>query len=309
MSEIILSSGKPRVVFFGSGPVATKSLRLLRQHCIIEAIITKPATANEMSSACPDTLTHSVNNKSELDELINTKPFQSDLAILIDFGIIVSQHVIDSFKNGIINSHFSLLPQWRGADPITFSILSGQTKTGVSLMLLDEGMDTGKILVQKSLPIEPTDTGPYLTNKLINLSDTLRQQTIPGYLLGNIKSRSQPHPDRATYSRKLTKEDGILDFNKPAIQLEREIRAFIEWPKSRTVIACKDVIITQAYTVPIIGASQEPGDVTIVPETKSLGIATANGTLWIEALKPAGKKEMTAAAFLAGHGQNLTPTP
>jgi methionyl-tRNA formyltransferase len=301
MSKTTPNSGKHHVVFFGSGPVAAESLRLLQQHCSIEAIVTKPATVHEMSGACPDAPIHSVNNKSELDELMSTMPFQSGLAILIDFGIIVSRQVIDSFKNGIINSHFSLLPEWRGADPITFSILSGQTKTGVSLMLLDEGMDTGKILVQKSLPIEPTDTGPYLTNKLIDLSDKLLQQTIPSYLLGTVKPRSQPHPDRATYSRKLTKEDGVLDFTKPATQLEREVRAFIAWPKSRTTIAGKDVIITQAYAVPSTGVHQKPGDITVVKETGLVAIATSSGSVWIEKLKPAGKKEMTAREFIIGY--------
>ena len=141
---------KDSIVFFGSGPVAAKSLSLLAENFEIESIITKPATVGEMTAALARTVpVFAVSNKAELDKLISETSFKSQLAILIDFGIIVSRHVIDAFSHGIINSHFSVLPEWRGADPISFAILSGQAKTGVSLMLLDEGMDTGKILVTK----------------------------------------------------------------------------------------------------------------------------------------------------------------
>jgi methionyl-tRNA formyltransferase len=156
------------VVFFGSGPVASKSLELLAKNFAVEAIITKPATAQEMAATLIESVSvYAVSNKSELDELITKQSFNSRLAILIDFGIIVSRTVIDAFPLGIVNSHFSVLPEWRGADPISFAILSGQKTTGVSLMLLDEGMDTGKILVTKSLPINSDDTTPTLTDKLI----------------------------------------------------------------------------------------------------------------------------------------------
>src|SRR5688572_20047531 len=125
-----------KIVFFGSGPVAAESLRLLGQSFEIEAIVTKPSTTREMGAAAGSARLLTVENRHELDVLISEHPFESEVGVLIDFGIIVSQKVIDYFPKGIINSHFSLLPEWRGADPITFSILSGQKKTGVSLMLL-----------------------------------------------------------------------------------------------------------------------------------------------------------------------------
>lgn len=297
-----MSRTKPSVVFFGSGPVAAESLRLLQKHCEIEAIITKPATVRDMATVAQNTCVHSVNTKAELDDLITSQVFQSRLGVLIDFGIIVSQKVINYFEKGIINSHFSLLPEWRGADPISFSILSGQEKTGVSLMMIDVGMDTGKILTQKSLAIEKDDTTPQLTQKLIALSDQLLKEHIPRYLSGEIVPRSQPHPDRATYSRKLTKEDGVLDFTKPAEILEREIRAFADWPKSRTEIAGKDVVILKASVDP--SRSGTPGEIFKTSD-KQIGIATGSGALIIESLKPAGKKEMPASAFLAGYGNLL----
>lgn len=144
------------VVFFGSGPVAARSLQLLSERFTIEAVVTKPRpvhhrgnfpvidTAEELKLPM-----HVVSNRSELSNLISTRPFTSQLGILIDFGILVGVDTIDYFPYGIVNSHFSVLPEWRGADPITFALLSGQPTTGVSLMMIDEGMDTGKILATK----------------------------------------------------------------------------------------------------------------------------------------------------------------
>jgi methionyl-tRNA formyltransferase len=284
------------IVFFGSGPVAAKSLRLLGESFEIEVVITKPSTAEEMQAAAPDTPILLVENKNELNDLLASSSFTSRLSILIDFGIIVSQDVIDYFPLGIINSHFSLLPEWRGADPISFAILSGQPKTGVSLMLIDAGMDTGKLLAQKSLQIKPEETTPELTDRLIGLSYTMLRTHLPAYVSGKLRPRSQPHPDRATYSRKLTKEDGIIDWEKPAEQLEREIRAFVEWPKSRSEVAGKEVVITKARVVPEPGA---PGNTEV--RNKELLVFCAEGALLIEKLKPAGKKEMNAQAFINGY--------
>lgn len=290
------------VVFFGSGPVAAESLRLLQAHTPVEAVVTKPTTAHEMAAVSSGVPQFHVSNRRELDELIAEKQFKSKVGILIDFGIIVSQAVIDSFYLGVINSHFSILPEWRGADPITFAILSGQSLTGVSLMLLVEKMDEGPIISYGEQPVEDTETTPSLTHKLILLSDALLENTLPKYLSGEsrggvsqefIEEQSGKH---VSYSRKLTKEDGLLDWHKPAITLEREVRAFVEWPKSRTILAGKDVVITSSK---VAVRSGEPG--TVLVESKDLFICCAENALQILSLKPAGKKEMTAEAFLAGH--------
>lgn len=297
---------KESVVFFGSGPVAAESLRLLAENFNIEVVVTKPKPTHHRGNFPVLDLVKQLNlpvktvtNKNELDELISSKPFDSKLGVIIDFGIIVSRKVIDYFPLGIVNSHFSLLPEWRGADPITFSILSGQPKTGVSLMLIDEGLDTGKLLTYKTLPIEPMDTTQSLTDRLIKLSDKLLQDYLPKYVIGSIKPKNQPHPDRATYSRKLTKEDGIIDWNKSAQQIEREIRAYIEWPKSRTKIADKEIIITKAHALPTNIPNNPIGKFEAVGN--ALMVECGKGTLCIDRLKPAGKSEMTAMAFLAGY--------
>lgn len=294
-------TGDISIVFLGSGPVALQSLKLLSEQFTIEAIITKPVTAHEMQTALPDTPVHVVSNRHELDELLAQTPFKSALAVLIDFGIIVSQAAIDSFPLGIINSHFSLLPDLRGADPITFAILSGQPETGVSLMLLSAGMDEGPLLAQTAYQIRADETTPSLTDALVGLSDAALKAIIPKYLDHQVEPAPQEAVTLAadatpTYSRKLTKEDGRVDWNKPAAQLEREVRAFIQWPKSYTTLAGREVVITKAHTS---DAQGDPGTVSV--ESKHLLVHCGKGSLEILRLKPAGKPEMDASAFLAGY--------
>lgn len=277
------------------------------QHFNVEAVITKPKPPHHKHDVPVLQLAQKHNlptlvasSKKELDIVISTNNFASKLAILIDFGIIVSKHVIDAFPLGIINSHFSLLPQWRGADPITFAITSGDTKTGVSLMMIDEGMDTGKILTNRTLHMSKSETSVTLTERLVKLSDDLLAEYIPRYIAGKVTPKNQPHPTRATYSRKLTKQDGTIDWTLPAEQIERNIRGYIEWPGSRTAINGLDIIITAAKVTDL---QSKPG--THAVHSKELIIYAGSGALSIESLKPAGKKEMPVTAFLAGYSKYL----
>lgn len=308
------SGAKPSVVFFGSGPVAAASLELLRNDFNIEAVVTKPKPTHhkeafpviEVAEKCKIPL-HLVSNRTDLSDLVASKPFKSSVGVLIDFGIIVSQDVIDYFPRGIVNSHFSLLPEWRGADPITFSILSGQESTGVSLMLLVAAMDEGPLISFGKYKLPANITTPLLTEHLINLSHKLLKDELPRYL-ANIDFKPAPQTitgRKTSYSRKLTKSDGLIDWNKPALEIEREIRAFLDWPKSRAHLAGIDLIITQAHATPSVGVDQKPGDITVAPEAHEFGVATSNGTLWINRLKPAGKNEMTAEDFINGHKELL----
>jgi len=300
------------IVFFGSGPVAAESLRLLAQWATIEAVITKPQPSHHREAFPVLMLARELglqaftpDNKTELSQLFTSKPVTSRIGVVIDYGFIINQDVIDSFPLGIVNSHFSLLPQWRGADPITFSILSGQRQTGISLMLIVEKMDEGPLLAQT--PYELTDeiTAPQLTADLIELSDKTLQSILPLYLSGAATPAPQENitiaaTSEASYSRKLTKEDGLLKWNKSAIQLEREVRAFLEWPKSRTIVNDKDVVVTRAHVMDGVG---KPGE--IWKDNKSFGFYTTDGIFVIDSLKPAGKSEMSAEAFLNGYGKNL----
>lgn len=298
------------ITFFGSGPVAAKSLKLLHKIFKIEAVVTKPRPAHH-KEAFPVIETakelelpiYTVTNKQELSELIATKPFTSKLGVLIDFGIIVSRDVIDYFPLGIINSHFSILPEWRGADPITFAVLSGQKDTGVSLMLLVEKMDEGPLLAFGKYTLPDNITTPLLTEHLIHFSAQMLEQELPKYVKTKKTSPQSATGRKASYSRKLTKADGVIDWQKPALVIEREIRAFIEWPGSRTQLANKDIIITKARAVPSAPKDTKPGEINaVVPEVGEIAVTAGNGSsLWIERLKPAGKKEMSAKEFINGH--------
>ncbi len=296
-----------KIVFFGSGPVAASCLELLTLNFEIEAVISKPAKSRVNDPVPVIDLAKKLNiktftpsNKIELDSLIRTSPVQSKLAILIDYGIIVTQEVIDYFPLGIVNSHFSLLPKWRGADPITFSILSGDNITGVSLMMITAGMDEGPLLAQGKLNIKPTSNSISLTNELVKLSNDLLVKFIPKYIENTIKPTPQPSDQKPTYSRKLTKLDGQISWGKSAERIEREIRGFIEWPKSYTKIKDKDIIITAAH---VVNKKGEVGSYVI--ENSTLYFFCGENALSIDKLKPAGKNEMEIGAFLLGYGSKL----
>jgi methionyl-tRNA formyltransferase len=297
------------IVFFGSGSVAAKSLELLSRDFEIEAVVTKPRPAHHKGDFPVLDVAMSlglkiltVTDKKSLDELFAAQPVQSLLGILVDFGIMVSQDVIDYFPQGIVNGHFSLLPEWRGADPITFSILSGQKQTGISLMLVTAGLDEGPLLAQATFDISPGMTTPELTAGLIELNYLALRQVLPLYIEDKIEAIPQEASTIAssktpTYSRKLTKEDGIIDWQKPAEVIEREIRAFIEWPKSRTHFNSLEVIVTKASVTS--GTNKKVGTADVLD--KKLVVYCGKDVLVIENIKPAGKKEMAGKAFLAGY--------
>lgn len=293
------------ITFFGSGPVAAESLRRLAQDFVIEAVITKPQPPHHKQPfpvlALAEELGLKVftsSNQQDLSELFAKRPVQSKIGVIIDHGVLVARDVIDYFPLGIVNSHFSLLPRLRGADPISFAILNGDSETGVSLMLIVEKLDEGRLLAQRALPIAKDVTTPTLTNQLIELSHQLLIETLPHYMSGQL--RPYPQPDlEPTYSRKLTKEDGQIDWTKSAEQLEREVRAYAGWPRSRTVLGQHKILITGAH-VAKSEDSAEPGTIWR-SDDRQLGVHTAAGILVIDSLIPAGKKAMSAAAFLAGY--------
>ncbi len=290
-------SPSPKIVFFGSGPVAAATLQgLLEAGFDFEAIITKPRAGGFKGSVPVVELAQArglpiftPQTKVELTHLFAVHTFKSPVGLVVDYGIIIAKEVIAAFPKGIINSHFSLLPQWRGADPITFSVLSGQKETGVSLMLINERLDEGLLLSQETLPLEADITTPVLTQKLITRSNFMIVRDLPKYLSGDIK----PYPQSdatPTYSRKLTKEDGKLDSSKPAVQLEREIRAFRGWPKSKAVLFEKyPVVVTKAQ---LASNSTDGALVLSCGEKSYLEI--------LELTAPSGRT-MSGEAFLRGY--------
>ena len=297
------------IIFFGSGPVAAASLVNIAAHSDVELVVTKNRPLHHKDPAPVEELAKSLglpiafaDTKSELEDVIAQQQPASICGVVIDYGVIISQKVIDYFAMGIVNSHFSLLPEWRGADPITFSLLSGQKETGVCLMRIDAGLDTGDIIANTTVEIAKEDTNQTLTEKLIAASDALINALLPSYIDGSIAAIPQPPDAIVTYSRKLTKQDGMLDTNKPASVLEREIRAFSEWPKSKfSINDSLTIIVTKAESV---DAAITPGTLQISDDKKLL-LGTRVGSLELIELMPLGKQKMNAQAFINGYGSRL----
>jgi len=298
-----------KILFFGSGPVAAASLEKLIKHTDISLVVTKRKAPRFKGTPPVEAVVNEhgmklsfADNKTELEELILGMDEKFDLGIVLDYGVVITEKTIQSFPLGIINSHFSLLPEWRGADPITFSLLSGQVETGVSLMQIDSGLDTGKLFETSKISISTIDTNPSLTEKLINLSDGLLQKNIPLILNETATKFSQDTNQLTTFSKKIMKEDGLLNLNKPASVLEREIRAFKGWPRSNMKLGELDVIIEEAT---ISDISVALGKITI-DEQDHIIIGTVKGSLKINKLMPLGKNVMSSKDFLNGYTNRLS---
>ncbi len=298
-----------KILFFGSGPVAAASLEKLISHTDISLVVTKRKAPGfkgtppvELVANDHDMKLSFADNKTELEELILGMAEKFDLGIVLDYGVIITEKTIQSFPLGIINSHFSLLPEWRGADPITFSLLSGQVETGVSLMQINSGLDTGKLFETSKISISSIDTNPSLTEKLIDLSDGLLQKNIPLILNETATKFPQDINQLTTFSKKIMKEDGLLNFNKPASVLEREIRAYKGWPRSYMKLGELDVIIEEATISDVPVAL---GKITI-DEQDNIIIGTVRGSLKINKLMPFGKNVMSSKDFLNGYRNRLS---
>lgn len=293
-------------VFFGSGPVAARSLQLLLKWHPVSAVITKHTPPHHKEKAPVESIAQQqqlpllyADSKKELDTL--DLPV-TDYGIVIDYGVIIGSHTISHFPLGIINSHFSVLPEWRGADPITYALLSGQQQTGVSIMRIDEGLDTGPLLATTNVDIAEIDTNQSLTEKLITASDALLKNTLPAYANGTMAVFEQPRAI-ATYSQKLTKTSGFIEAERTATELARQVRAFSGWPGSRLLY--KDIWLTITIAEPAI-VHVRKGE--LASHNKSLYYGCADGSLRIQELQPAGKNKMSAAAFINGYAQKLSLT-
>ncbi|HMH30927.1 MAG TPA: methionyl-tRNA formyltransferase [Methylomirabilota bacterium] len=220
--------------------------------------------------------------------------YKAEAAVLIAYGKIVPQSVIDVFPRGIVNIHPSLLPKHRGPTPIESVILSGEAETGVALMSLAAEMDAGPVYDQQAIKLNGNETKQELADQLGEIGKDLVIKNLPAILDGSLQPK--PQADDATYDELIDKEDGVIDWQKPAGQLEREVRAYLDWPRSRTSIGSTDVIITKSH---VAEGSGTPG--TLLIEAKQLGVYCGEGLLVIDNLIPAGKKEMPAQAFLSGY--------
>lgn len=219
----------------------------------------------------------------------------ADLMVVVAYGLILPQVVLDTPKLGCINVHGSLLPRWRGAAPIQRALWAGDTNTGVTIMQMDAGLDTGAMLSMVTLPIEDHDTSATLYDKLAVIGPRALVEALQD--LPGLQAKAQPQQDSAAnYAEKLSKEEALLDFNKAAVALEREIRAFNPWPVSYLQLGTQQLKIWQAR---VEAGSAQPGQVVRV-DKKGIAIGTSDGLLVIEQLQPPGKKAMAVVDFLNG---------
>ncbi|KEA62478.1 Methionyl-tRNA formyltransferase [Marinobacterium lacunae] len=229
--------------------------------------------------------------------------FEADLMIVVAYGLILPQAVLDTPRLGCINVHASLLPRWRGAAPIHRALLAGDTETGITIMQMDAGLDTGDMLSIARCPIHADDTSGLLHDRLAELgAQTLVQALAP---LSEGELEAVPQDDSlACYAAKLEKSEGVLDWNRDAIELERQVRGLNPWPVAYTEI--------NGQTLRVWGARAESGDASQTPGTilahsaDSLVVATGKGRLALTVLQLPGGKPTAVSALLNAHKERFS---
>lgn len=227
------------------------------------------------------------------DELRSLAP---DLVIVAAYGLILPADVLAIPPRGCVNTHASLLPRHRGAAPIVAAILAGDAETGITLMQMDPGLDTGPILAQRAIPIAPDDTTATLTPRLAHLAAGLLVEALPRLLNDEIIPRPQDEA-RATIFRTMRKEEGLIDWTRPAVEIERRVRAFNPWPSAFTFWDGTPLKVLRARAIPA-GRRAEPG--RVMESGGNVTVATGEGALALEQVQLAGKRAMSIAEFVRG---------
>ena len=240
-----------------------------------------------------------VREKEFIDEL---RTIPCDVIVVVAFGQILPKEILTMPKYGCVNVHASLLPRWRGAAPMQWAIITGDTKTGVTTMQMDEGLDTGDMLLKKKVTIEPDETDESLFNKLAPLGRDLLLETLDGIEDGSIRPKKQDDSE-STYAKLLTKELGRIDFSWEAARIERYVRALSNWPNVYCTFRGKTLKLWKASVV-AEDSQYGPGTVVSVNK-KSFTVQTGKGQLEFLEVQPEGKKRMDAASFL--NGNRLAP--
>lgn len=218
-----------------------------------------------------------------------------DACVVAAYGKILPPDVLAVPGKGCVNVHASLLPRFRGAAPIQWAIAHGDERTGVCLMLMDEGLDTGPVLACREIPIAPDDTSRSLHEKLSVLGGALVREELPRWLSGELAPRPQP-AEGVVHAPMIEKEEGRLDFRRSARELERRLRAFHPWPGAFTTL---EGHLIKVHRAEVREGRGEPGTVLAVG-TKGIEVACGEGALALIELQPEGRRAMSAAEFLAG---------
>ena len=300
-----------KIVFMGTPEFAVPGLNKLIQTQEVVGVVTQPdrpagrgkklrpspVKVTAVQSGIPVYQPASLRSEEAAGPL---RQWQPDMIVVAAFGQILRPHVLNLPPHGCLNVHASLLPRWRGASPIQHAILSGDVVTGVTLMQMDVGLDTGPMFVQESIPIHADETAATLHNRLAELGAAMLGQYLNDILNGRLTVIPQDD-DHATYAPMIKKENGRLDWNQTSVQLDRHIRAMTPWPGAFTTWqgkSLKSLKILAARMVDGRLPAGAPGQVVGWGETAV--ILTQDGGLEPQKLQLAGKRAMTIAEFLRG---------
>jgi len=298
-----------KIVFMGSPEFALPSLRALAGAYDVVGVVTQPDRASgrgrEVKMPPVKTLALELGipvmqpEKLRAPEAMeNLRAWKPDLIVVTAFGQILKQDVLDLPLYGCLNVHASLLPRWRGAAPINAAILHGDEETGVTIMKMDAGLDTGAMLAKRAMRLPPDGTAGSVTDALSHLGADLLIETLPRWLAGEI----QPTPQDdalSTYAPMLKKEDGRLDFSRDVNELERQVRALNPWPGAFMEFDGAMLKIHRASVGQIVNLSHyEVGQ--RLTQANQPAVGARGGVLILDEVQPAGKKSMSGKSFLSG---------
>jgi methionyl-tRNA formyltransferase len=303
MKENLIFFGNERIATGITSPVLLLQALLAAGYPVATVVIAQASTAKSRKERSLEIEAVAEAHGIPVIAPASLKDAKGDLAkfgatagVLAAYGKIVPQEVIDTFPKGIINIHPSLLPKHRGPTPIESAILQGDKETGVSLMQLAAKMDGGPVYAQETVLLRGDETKQVLADQLVHLGANMLIQYLPDILSGKLQPTEQ-QDTHATYDKKIEKSEGAINWSKPALEIEREVRAYAGWPKSRATIATRDVVITKSH---VVAGSGMPGTLWL-DQPGQLGVYTNDGVLVIDSLIPSGKKEMTISDFLRGY--------
>jgi len=300
-----------RSIFFGSPEFAVPCLEALHEISDIAAVICQPDRPKGRGLAVqpPAVKRHALQmgltvwqpkrvRTAEFAERL--RALEADVGVVVAYGRILPREVLAAPRTGCVNVHASLLPRWRGAAPIQWSIAHGDEKTGVTLMLMDEGMDTGPVLASASTPINPEDDASTLSDRLSTMGAALLRKELPEYIAGNLSP--QPQDDTAaTSAPMLTKNDGLIDWNQSARAVHDRIRGMNPWPGAHTMLGDRRIKVHRSSLLTLDPGAARPGEV-IALDSDGIVVACTQGTLVIEELQESGRKRVDARAFISGRG-------
>jgi methionyl-tRNA formyltransferase len=301
-----------RIIFMGTAELSCASLETLArdENFQVAAVVTQPDKPKgrelKLQFSPVKILAEKLNlpllqpakarEEKFISELRELKP---DLVVVAAYGQILPQSILDLPKFGCVNVHTSLLPKYRGASPIQSAILNGETETGVTIMKMDPGLDTGEIISQARTPILPEDNSQTLHDRLAQLGAELLVETIPDYVAGKIPPKPQP-AEGASYSAKIKKEDGRIDWNEPAEKILNRLRAFTPWPGAFTFLKTESKPqLLKIWRAGIAGNNGQTGTV-LSADKNGIVVACGKNALRILELQREGGRRLSAQEFLAG---------